>query len=117
MAPVEVPAMVTVPEPLASIVRFSLLPLETTETARPAAAAALLTFRPVAALAVEASTCKLGLVVPAAPTARALALVDVPVIAPLTELVVLTCLMLPLASKQVMENGIGVALPPDPVTS
>lgn len=77
--PVEVPPMVMVPAPLASTVRFSSVPEETTDTAKPAAAAADLTFKPVTDEAVEASTCRAGLSEPPAPTVNALALVEVTV--------------------------------------
>ena len=55
-APVEVAPIPMVPEPFASMVRASFVPLETTERATPAAAAADLTLSPVADDAVEAST-------------------------------------------------------------
>lgn len=76
-APVDVPAKVIVPEPAASMVRFSFVPEVMTDKAKPAAAAADLIFKPVAAEAVEASTLSVGLVAPAGPTTRALALVEV----------------------------------------
>jgi anti-sigma factor RsiW len=77
MNPVEVVPMLTAPEPLASIDRASLVPEEIADNATPPAAAALLTLMPVAALAVEASTTKVGLVAPAGPTAKAVAEVEV----------------------------------------
>ena len=73
IAPVEVPAIVIVPLPLASIVRFSLVPEDNTLRAKPPAAAADFIFKPVAADAVEASMLKVGLVVPFGPTAKAFA--------------------------------------------
>ena len=76
MAPVEVPANWTVPEPLASMVRFSLAPELVAATATPPAAAAPVTPIPVAADPVLASTLSTGLVAPFGPTAKALALLE-----------------------------------------
>ena len=52
-APVAVPLSVIVPVPLASVVKFSLVPDETTDKAAPPVSAALLTLMPVTAEAVE----------------------------------------------------------------
>ena len=82
--PVEVAPILTVPDPLASKVRFSLRPLDKTEMATPPVAAADLMLIPVAEEAVEASILKAGLVVPLAPTAKALAEVEVSVVVPET---------------------------------
>ena len=87
IAPVETLPSVIVPDPLAFSVRFSFVPLDSTETARPPAAAADFTLRPVALLAVEASTLNAGLVAPASPTASAFADADVMVCAPLANVV------------------------------
>src|ERR1700743_1922355 len=83
LAPVEFCPMLIVPVPSASIERFSLEPDETTERATPAAAAAPLTFRPVATEAVLASTTRTGVVAPLAPPASAEAEADVTVCAAL----------------------------------
>jgi hypothetical protein len=56
ISPVEVPARVRVPEPLAEIERFSLIPEERVVIDAPAPAAADLICIPVAEVAVEAST-------------------------------------------------------------
>ena len=56
MSPVELGARVILPDPLASMVRASLVPVEMTERATPAAAAALLILMPVTEEAVEVST-------------------------------------------------------------
>jgi len=80
--PVETLAKEIVPEPLAFNVRFSFAPEERAERATPLPAAADFTLNPVAAEVVEASTLKVGFVVPAGPTAKALAEVDVIVTAP-----------------------------------
>lgn len=74
IAPVEVPPSVMVPAPLASMVRFSSVPLEITATASPPAAAADVTESPVAALEVFVTTLSVGLVVPFGPTTKAVAL-------------------------------------------
>ena len=78
--PVAVALRVIVPEPLASIVKFSFVTDERTDTATPAVAAADLTLIPVAAELVEASTLKEGFVVPAGPVVNAFAEVDVIVV-------------------------------------
>jgi len=83
--PVEVAPMETVPEPLASRVRFSLVPEDRALMATPPVAAADLIFTPVAEEAVEASIWRAGLVVPLAPTAKALALEEVTVRVPEVE--------------------------------
>ena len=57
-SPVEMPAMETVPAPLALIVKFSSVPVEMVDKAKPPAAAAEVIFRPVTAEAVAVSTCK-----------------------------------------------------------
>ena len=62
--PVAVPCRVRVPEPLASMVAFSLVPDDVTDRAAPPAAAAAVTFHPVALEDAEASTEKAGLVAP-----------------------------------------------------
>ncbi len=62
--PVAVPLIVTVPVPLASILRFSGFPLEITDIAIPPPAAALFKLSPVAAELVEESILKVGLVAP-----------------------------------------------------
>lgn len=82
IAPVEVAPKVIVPEPAASMVKFSFVPEVMTDRATPAAAAADLILRPVAEEAVEASTRKAGLVAPLRPTARAVAEAEVIVWAP-----------------------------------
>ena len=82
MLPVEPEAKVTLPVPLADKVRFSLMPEERAETATPAPAAAPLMLSPVATEAIDASTLRTGLVVPFAPTAKALAEVEVIVLVP-----------------------------------
>ena len=79
MLPVELLPMLITPAPLASMDRASSVPEEVTERATPAAAAADLILRPVAEEAVEASMVRAGLVVPLAPTARALAEAEVTV--------------------------------------
>ena len=72
--PVDVPPILIVPEPLASMVRFSFVdPFDTTETARPPPETADFTLSPVMDDAVDASTLNAGPVVPLGPTARALA--------------------------------------------
>src|SRR5258708_10216089 len=71
--PVEVEPKAIVPVPAASTVKLSFVPEVITERASPEAAAAPFTKSPVATDAVEASTFKTGLVVPLAPTAKALA--------------------------------------------
>ena len=76
-APVDTPPMVIVPEPLAFSVRFSFVPDEIADRATPPPAAADLMLKPVAAEVVEASTLNDGFVVPAGPTARAFADVEV----------------------------------------
>ena len=81
--PVDTEPIPIVPAPLALIVRFSSVPLDITATANPPAAAADLTLRPVAEVAVDASTLNAGLDVPAKPTARAFADADVIVCAAL----------------------------------
>ena len=70
-APVDTLPIPIVPVPLALSVRASLEPELLTDRATPPAAAADLTFSPVADEAVDASTLKAGLVAPFNPTARA----------------------------------------------
>ena len=57
-SPVETPPMETVPAPLALIVKFSSVPVEMVDKAKPPAAAAEVIFKPVTAEAVAVSTCK-----------------------------------------------------------
>ena len=63
---------------------FSFVPLDVVVIATPPAAAAPFILIPVATLEVLASTANTGLVVPLAPTASAVADVEVPVVAPET---------------------------------
>lgn len=58
ISPVEVLPIETVPVPLASIVKFSLVPVEITDKAKPEAAAAEVIFKPVTAEVALVSTCK-----------------------------------------------------------
>src|SRR5438105_2775104 len=82
--PVAVPCSVRVPDVAASRVRFSAALPPTSDSARPAPAAADLTFKPVTQVAVEESICKVGLVDPWRPTAKELALELVTIRVPAT---------------------------------
>ena len=69
--PVEPAARVSVPDPLADIVRASLAWPDVVETASPPPFAADFIFIPVVEDGVEVSILKAGLVIPLAPTANA----------------------------------------------
>ena len=71
--PVLVAPIVTVPDPLASIVRFAFVPDEMTAAATFPAAVAPVILRPAACDAVDESTTKAGFVAPAKPAASATA--------------------------------------------
>ena len=134
MLPVDILPNAIVPEPLASNVIFSFVPEEMAERATPPPAAADFTLNPVAADVVEASTLKVGFVVPAGPTAKALAEVDVIVTVPKDGVLVQegaapvlpinTCPVVPAAVtpnalvvlpyKMPLDVNVFVPVPPDP---
>ena len=80
--PVDVPARVIVPEPLASIVRLVFVPLSITAIAAVPPDAPAVIFTPALAEAVEASMLNVGLVPPLGPTANAVAPALVAISAP-----------------------------------
>jgi hypothetical protein len=114
--PVPVAFKLMVPEPLASIVRLSFVPDDTTAIAIPPAAAAPVREIPVATDDVLALTLSTGFVAPFAPTVSAEAEVEVTVVAPVMEQVSVTAfpmVVFPVTERSVRDTP---AIDVDPVT-